>query len=135
MTTLRSEKGGRGNIAPYETTHARIPVAIRERVSYISTLYKEACENETQAEFMISLDKSLETLGHKSINATQYNNFKFIISDDEKKEIASYIQQMLDVYVYCLKVVDNKITNINPSYRQEIATAIFVSTMDKFNLR
>ena len=43
--------------------------AILERVSYISTLYKEACENETQAEFMISLDKILETLGHKSISS------------------------------------------------------------------
>lgn len=69
MTTLRSEKGGRGNIAPYKTTHARIPVAILERVSYISTLYKEACENKTQAEFMISLDKILEALGHKSISS------------------------------------------------------------------
>lgn len=33
-------KGGRGHKAPYETTHARIPVALRELVQTLSNEYK-----------------------------------------------------------------------------------------------
>lgn len=34
-------KGGRGRRAPYETTHVRVPVPIKEVVEKLSTNYKE----------------------------------------------------------------------------------------------
>ena len=34
-------KGGRGVKAPYETTHVRIPVAIKEQVETLSAAYKD----------------------------------------------------------------------------------------------
>lgn len=34
-------KGGRGLKAPYETTHVRIPVAIKKRVENLSKAYKQ----------------------------------------------------------------------------------------------
>ena len=136
--TLKSTRGGRGHVAPYETTHVRIPTAIRERVAYISTLYKEAAENETQSEFMISLDKMLEALGQGlqliNSNATQYNNSKLVLSDHEKEEIVSYVQKMTDVYGYCLEMVDSQI-QIHGAFRIAIVTAIFMATTDKFDLR
>lgn len=38
---MPENKGGRGNKAPYETTHVRIPVPIKEIVEKISADYKE----------------------------------------------------------------------------------------------
>lgn len=39
-------RGGRGVKAPYETTHVRIPVDIKERVEELSKAYKDGRLNE-----------------------------------------------------------------------------------------
>lgn len=51
-------KGGRGRKAPYETTHVRIPVPIKEVVEKLSIDYKEG--NFTEPVDAISLEKALE---------------------------------------------------------------------------
>jgi hypothetical protein len=39
-------KGGAGVKAPYETTHVRIPVPIKEKVAALSQAYKDGVLNE-----------------------------------------------------------------------------------------
>lgn len=59
---LKSTKGGRYKVAPYETTHARIPVAIKDYVSFVSNSYKQAIETGVETEFMINLDNTVESI-------------------------------------------------------------------------
>lgn len=59
---LKSTIGGRHKVAPYETTHARIPVAIKDYVSFVSNSYKQAVENEIETEFMLNLDNTVESI-------------------------------------------------------------------------
>lgn len=55
---MPENKGGRGKKAPYETTHVRIPVPIKEIVEKLSADYKEG--NPTELVNAIPLDKALE---------------------------------------------------------------------------
>ena len=54
------------------------------------------------------------------------------LSLSEKKEIASYITQMKDLYNFCLQQADS-LGAINED-RQAIATTLFISAQKKFNL-
>lgn len=45
-------KGGRGVKAPYESTHVRIPVPIKDKVEALSQAYKDGRLDELEPEFM-----------------------------------------------------------------------------------
>jgi hypothetical protein len=51
-------RGGRGVKAPYETTHVRIPVDIKDRVEELSRAYKEGRLEEVS--LPVDLDKAVE---------------------------------------------------------------------------
>lgn len=49
-------KGGRGNKAPYETTHYRIPVPLKYLFSRLSEAWKGAVVADRPEDFVISFD-------------------------------------------------------------------------------
>ncbi len=51
-------KGGRGVKAPYETTHVRIPVAIKEEVEALSRAFKEG--HSVESKEFTSLEEAIE---------------------------------------------------------------------------
>lgn len=51
-------RGGRGVKAPYETTHVRIPLPIKEQVEALSQAFKEGNLEESSDE--LSLDAAIE---------------------------------------------------------------------------
>ena len=54
--------GGRGLKAPYETTHVRIPVAIKDRVEELSRAYKDSLvSGEDKPEEQLSFEEAVET--------------------------------------------------------------------------
>ncbi len=57
-------KGGRGVKAPYETTHVRIPVAIKQQVEELSKAYKDGTLNElnqpASVDEQLSFDDAVE---------------------------------------------------------------------------
>lgn len=59
---LKSIKGGRGHIAPYQTTHARIPIQIKDYVTFVSDSFKQSVEDGTEVNFMLVLDSTVETI-------------------------------------------------------------------------
>jgi len=60
--SLKSIKGGRGHVAPYETTHARIPVAIKPYVTFVANSYKQAVEDGKDGTFILTLDATVENI-------------------------------------------------------------------------
>lgn len=50
-------RGGRGVKAPYETTHVRIPVAIKEQVENLSKAYKDGSFQDSE---VLSFDEAVE---------------------------------------------------------------------------
>lgn len=62
IMSLKSTKGGRGHVAPYETTHARIPVAIKRYVNFVSDSFKQSVEDGTDGNFMLVLDSTVEKI-------------------------------------------------------------------------
>lgn len=59
------------------------------------------------------------------------------LSADEKRAIASYIDQIADLYSYCAKVAATKCADPNDPYEENIraiATTLFIQTVKKFNL-
>ncbi len=50
-------RGGRGVKAPYETTHVRIPVAIKDQVESLSKAYKDGSLQDTE---VLPFDEALE---------------------------------------------------------------------------
>jgi hypothetical protein len=68
--TLKSTKGGRGHVAPYETTHARIPVAIKSYVNFVSDSFKQSVEDGTDGNFVLTLESTMENITmNKAVNA------------------------------------------------------------------
>lgn len=53
---------------------------------------------------------------------------------DEKRAIASYIGDMADLFNFCLKTVDQRVENITPDDRQQVATSLFIATQKRFNI-
>ena len=67
--TLKSTRGGRGHIAPYETTHARIPVAIKSYVNFVSDSFKQSVEDGTDGNFVLTLESTMENITmNKAVN-------------------------------------------------------------------
>ena len=67
--TLKSTRGGRGHIAPYETTHARIPVAIKSYIEFVSNSYKQSVEDGTDGNFVLTLESTMENITmNKAVN-------------------------------------------------------------------
>lgn len=52
-------RGGRGVKAPYESTHVRIPVPIKDKVEQLSQAYKDGKLDELEPQFM-SLENAVE---------------------------------------------------------------------------
>jgi hypothetical protein len=66
---LKSTRGGRGHTAPYETTHARIPVAIKPYIEFVSNSYKQSVEDGTDGNFVLTLDATVESITmNKAVN-------------------------------------------------------------------
>ena len=53
---------------------------------------------------------------------------------DEKRAIASYIGDMADLFNFCLKTVDQRVENITPDDRRQVATSLFIATQKRFNI-
>jgi hypothetical protein len=52
--------GGRGKKAPYETTHVRIPVPIKDRVEYLKELYlNDLLERSLDENKLVTLEDAL----------------------------------------------------------------------------
>ena len=67
--SLKSTKGGRGHVAPYETTHARIPVAIKSYVNFVSDSFKQSVEDGTDGNFVLTLESTMENITmNKAVN-------------------------------------------------------------------
>jgi hypothetical protein len=67
--SLKSTKGGRGHVAPYETTHARIPVAIKSYVNFVSDSFKQSVEDGTDGNFVLTLEFTMENITmNKAVN-------------------------------------------------------------------
>ncbi|MFO0447544.1 MAG: hypothetical protein ACK52I_02440 [Pseudomonadota bacterium] len=66
---LKSTRGGRGHVAPYETTHARIPVAIKSYIEFVSNSYKQSVEDSTDGNFVLTLESTMENITmNKAVN-------------------------------------------------------------------
>ena len=77
--TLKSTKGGRGHVAPYETTHARIPVAIKSYVNFVSDSFKQSVEDGTDGNFVLTLESTMENITmNKAVNE---NNIRQLALD------------------------------------------------------
>ena len=67
--SLKSTRGGRGHVAPYETTHARIPVAIKSYVNFVSDSFKQSVEDGTDGNFVLTLESTMENITmNKAVN-------------------------------------------------------------------
>jgi hypothetical protein len=67
--TLKSTRGGRGHVAPYETTHARIPVGIKPYVTFVANCYKQSVEDATDSNFVLTLESTMENITmNKAVN-------------------------------------------------------------------
>ncbi|NCS80084.1 MAG: hypothetical protein GPJ17_24365 [Microcystis aeruginosa K13-07] len=67
--TLKSTRGGRGHTAPYETTHARIPVGIKPYVTFVANRYKQSIEDGTDGNFVLTLESTIENITmNKGVN-------------------------------------------------------------------
>ena len=66
---LKSTRGGRGHVAPYETTHARIPVAIKSYIEFVSNSYKQSVEDSTDGNFVLTLESTMQNITmNKAVN-------------------------------------------------------------------
>ena len=63
-------------------------------------------------------------------NQTQYQG----MSPETKKQVASYVTEMSNLFNFCLKQVDQTIENITPDDRRAIATTLFISAQKKYSL-
>ncbi len=77
--SLKSTKGGRGHVAPYETTHARIPVAIKSYVNFVSDSFKQSVEDSTDGNFVLTLESTMKNITmNKAVNE---NNIRQLALD------------------------------------------------------
>ena len=79
-------RGGRGVKAPYESTHVRIPLPIKDRVEELSKAYKDGTLDESESE-LLSLEKAIAAARSilkqkKSARVSIENLLKVIYGDD-----------------------------------------------------
>ena len=54
--------GGRGQKAPYETTHVRIPLAIKDKVEELSRAYKQSLvTDDNDSDKQLTFEEAVET--------------------------------------------------------------------------
>jgi hypothetical protein len=75
MKSTLFAKGGRGKIAPYETTHARIPVEIKDYVKFISDGFKQSLENGTVGDFLLLLG-SAEKISTQNVMSNSFDELE-----------------------------------------------------------
>ena len=63
-------------------------------------------------------------------NQTQYQG----MTNETKKQVASYVTELSNLFNFCLKQVDNTVENIAPEDRRAIATTLFLSAQKKYSL-
>ena len=56
------------------------------------------------------------------------------MNPDTKREIASYVTEMANLFNFCLKQVDQSVENITAEDRRAIATTMFISCQKKYGL-
>jgi hypothetical protein len=56
------------------------------------------------------------------------------LSPTQKREIATYVGDMADLFNFCLKTVEQRIENIDADDRRAIATTLYLSTQKQFGL-
>lgn len=56
------------------------------------------------------------------------------LSPNQKREIAQYVGDMADLFNFCLKTVDQRVENITPDDRRQVATSLFIATQKRFNI-
>jgi hypothetical protein len=66
----------------------------------------------------------------KNDNKPQYQG----MSNDTKRELASYVTEMANLFNFCLKQVDQSVENITAEDRRAIATTMFISCQKKYGL-
>jgi hypothetical protein len=101
IMSLKSIKGGRGHVAPYETTHARIPVPIKDYVRFVSDSFKQSVENGTDGNFMLILDSTVERI------STQKD-----VNENKLKELARELVKLRSQRKSTKVAMDNLLTAI-----------------------
>lgn len=61
-------------------------------------------------------------------------NDQSTLSPNQKREIAQYVGDMADLFNFCLKTVDQRVENITPDDRRQVATSLFIATQKRFNI-
>jgi hypothetical protein len=56
------------------------------------------------------------------------------LSPTQKREIATYIGDMADLFNFCLKTVDQRVENIDADDRRAIATTLFIQATKQFGI-
>jgi hypothetical protein len=56
------------------------------------------------------------------------------MNNETKKQVASYVTEMANLFNFCLKQVDMSVENITPEDRRAIATTMFISCQKKYGL-
>jgi hypothetical protein len=56
------------------------------------------------------------------------------LSPTQKREIATYIGDMADLFNFCLKTVDQRVENIDADDRRAIATTLYLSATKQFGI-
>ena len=56
------------------------------------------------------------------------------MNNETKKQVASYVTEMANLFNFCLKHVDMTVENISSEDRRAIATTMFISAQKKYGL-
>jgi hypothetical protein len=56
------------------------------------------------------------------------------MNNETKKQVASYVTEMANLFNFCLKQVDMTVENISSEDRRAIATTMFISAQKKYGL-
>jgi hypothetical protein len=56
------------------------------------------------------------------------------MNNETKKQVASYVTEMANLFNFCLKQVDQTVENISSEDRRAIATTMFISCQKKYGL-
>ncbi|MBE8996157.1 hypothetical protein [Microcystis aeruginosa] len=80
--------------------------------------------------------KAVHNYDHKITQNSEKSSEKHseTFTTDEKRAIASYIGDMADLFNFCLKTVDQRVENITPDDRRQVATSLFIATQKRFNI-
>jgi hypothetical protein len=70
------------------------------------------------------------SIAPKTDNKTTYQG----MNNETKKQVASYVTEMANLFNFCLKQVDQTVENITPDDRRAIATTMFISCQKKYGL-